>query len=201
MDDAKVLRDLRKKMEKVQDGKRFEHTLGVEFTAAALAMRYGCSVTDAQTAGLLHDCAKCLSDEKRVKICERNGIPMSDVERRNPFLLHAKVGAYLAREKYGIRSQPEILDAISYHTTGRENMSLLDKIIFVADYIEPGRRHAPNLPEVRRLAFEDLDRAVLQILADTLEHLKETNGEIDPMTETVYHYYLARQPIGLKSDG
>ena len=201
MDDAKVLRNLRKKMEKVQDSKRFEHTLGVEFTAAALAMRYGCSVTDAQTAGLLHDCAKCLSDEKRVRICERNGIPMSDVERRNPFLLHAKVGAYLAREKYGIRSQPEILDAISYHTTGRENMSLLDKIIFVADYIEPGRRHAPNLPEVRRLAFEDLDRAVLQILADTLEHLKETNGEIDPMTETVYHYYLARQPIGLKSDG
>lgn len=189
VDDLKLLRDLRKKMEKVQDGKRFEHTLGVEYTAAALAMRYGCSVTDARLAGLLHDCAKCLSDEKRLRICEKQGILVTDVERRNPFLLHAKVGAYLAEEKYKIRNKPEVLDAIRYHTTGREDMSLLEKIIFLADYIEPNRHLAPNLPEVRRLAFEDLNKAVLQMLKDTLAHLKESGGEIDPMTETVYRYY------------
>lgn len=193
MEDAKFLRELRKKVKKAQDEKRFEHTLGVEFTAAALAMRYGGSVTDAQVAGILHDCAKCLPDEKRLKICEKHGIQVSDVERRNPFLLHAKVGAYLAEEKYEIRNKPEILDAILYHTTGREGMSLLEKIIFVADYIEPGRRHAPNLQEVRRLAFEDLDAAVLRILEDTLKHLKKSGGEIDPMTETVYRYYSGRQ--------
>lgn len=190
MEDAKLLRELEKKMKKAQDAKRFEHTLGVEFTAAALAMRHGGSVTDAQIAGVMHDCAKCLSDEKRLKICEKHDIPVSDVERRNPFLLHAKVGAYLAEKKYEVRNKPEILDAIRYHTTGREDMSLLEKIIFVADYIEPGRRHAPNLPEVRKLAFEDLDAAVLRILKDTLEHLKKSGGETDPMTEKVYRYYL-----------
>ncbi|MCM1058623.1 MAG: bis(5'-nucleosyl)-tetraphosphatase (symmetrical) YqeK [Firmicutes bacterium] len=189
MEDAKLLRKLEKEMRKAQDAKRFEHTLGVEFTAAALAMRYSCSVTDAQIAGVLHDCAKCLSDEKRLKICDKNGIPVSDIERRNPFLLHAKAGAWLAEEKYGVRNRPEIINAIRYHTTGREDMSLLEKIVFVADYIEPGRRHAPNLPEIRRLAFDDLDRAVLRILEDTLEHLKKNGGEIDPMTETAYRYY------------
>ena len=189
MEDTKFLRELRKKVKKVQDMKRYEHTLGVEFTAAALAMRYGGSVTDAQVAGILHDCAKCLADEKRLKICKKHDIPISEVERRNPFLLHAKAGACLAEEKYDVRNKPEILDAIRYHTTGRENMSLLEKIIFVADYIEPGRRQAPNLQEIRRLAFENLDAAVLRILEETLAHLKKSGGEIDPVTESVYNYY------------
>ena len=174
-------------MEKVQDAKRFAHTLGVEFTAAALAMRYQADVTDAQIAGLLHDCAKCLTDEKRVGICEKHRIPMTDIERRNPFLLHAKVGEYLAREKYGI-TNPDILNAIRFHTTGRENMSLLEKIVFIADYIEPGRRQASNLADIRQLAFTDLDAAMLKILEDTLSYLKATGGELDPMTETTYEY-------------
>lgn len=174
-------------MEKVQDAKRFAHTLGVEFTAAALAMRYQADVTDAQIAGLLHDCAKCLTDEKRVSICEKHQIPMTDIERRNPFLLHAKVGEFLAKEKYGI-TNPDILNAIRFHTTGRENMSLLERIVFVADYIEPGRRQAPNLAEIRQLAFTDLDAAMLKILEDTLSYLKATGGELDPMTEITYEY-------------
>lgn len=200
MESAKFLRELEKKVRNVQDTKRFEHTLGVEFTAAALAMRYGGSVTDAQIAGVLHDCAKCLSDEKRLKICKKYDIPISEVERRNPFLLHAKAGACLAEEKYKIRNNPEIVNAIRYHTTGREDMSLLEKIVFVADYIEPGRRHAPNLPEIRQLAFEDLDAAVLRILGDTLEHLKKSGGEIDPMTEAVYHYYLEKKNLEKKEE-
>lgn len=174
-------------MEKAQDAKRFAHTLGVEFTAAALAMKYQSDVTDAQIAGLLHDCAKCLTDEKRVSICEKHQIPMTDIERRNPFLLHAKVGEYLAREKYGI-TNPDILNAICFHTTGRENMSLLERIVFVADYIEPGRRQAPNLTEIRQLAFTDLDAAMLKILEDTLSYLRATGGELDPMTEITYEY-------------
>lgn len=187
MDKAKYLRKLRKKMEKMQDAKRFAHTLGVEFTAAALAMRYQADVTDAQIAGLLHDCAKCLTDEKRVSICEKHQISMTDIERRNPFLLHAKVGEFLAKEKYGI-TNPDILNAIRFHTTGRENMSLLERIVFVADYIEPGRRQAPNLAEIRQLAFTDLDTAMLKILEDTLSYLKATGGELDPMTEITYEY-------------
>ena len=185
------LKKLRRAMEKIQDGKRFEHTLGVEYTAAALAMRYDCDVRKAQIAGLLHDCAKCLTDEKRLSICRKHKIPITTVEKKNPFLLHAKVGAYLARNKYGIKNQ-DILNAICNHTTGRQNMSTLEKIVFIADYIEPGRTHAPNLAEIRKLAFVDLDKAVLRILEDTLDYLNDTGGDIDPMTEETWKFYNNR---------
>lgn len=175
-------------MEKAQDGDRYEHTLGVEYTAAALAMRYGGNIRDAQIAGLLHDCAKCLSDKKRLEICAKHHIPVTALERKNPFLLHAKVGAYLARKKYGVKNQ-DILNAIRNHTTGRRDMSLLEKIVFVSDYIEPGRKHAPNLEEIRQLAFLDLDRALLRILEDTLCYLKSSGGDIDPTTEETWKYY------------
>ena len=97
------LKKIRKAMEKCQDAKRYEHTLGVTYTAAALAMRYDGDIKNAQIAGLLHDCAKCLSDEKRLSICEKHNISMTEIERRNPFLLHAKVGSFLAMEEYKIK--------------------------------------------------------------------------------------------------
>ena len=175
-------------MEKVQDRKLFEHTVGVEYTAAALAMCHGASVSEARIAGLLHDCAKCLSDRRQLSVCEKYGISVSELEKRNPFLLHAKVGACLAREKYGVEKE-DILNAILYHTTGREEMSLLEKIIFVADYIEPGRKKASNLEEIRKLAFQDLDQAMIRILEDTLSYLEGSGGEVDPMTETTLRYY------------
>lgn len=186
------LRKIRKDMEKTQDVKRYEHTLGVEYIAAALAMRYGCELRSARTAGLLHDCAKCLTDEKRLAICRKSNIPMTALEKKNPFLLHGKVGAYLAEKKYGIEDT-DILNAIKNHTTGRQGMSLLEKIVFVADYIEPSRKHAPNLTEIRRLSFLDLDKAVLKILEDTLSYLHESGGDIDPMTETTWNYYLSEE--------
>lgn len=183
------LKKLRKEMKKVQDSKRFEHTLGVEYMAAALAMRYGCDIEAARIAGLLHDCAKCLTDEKRLSICRKHHISVTSVEQKNPFLLHAKVGAYLARKKYGVKNQ-DILNAIRSHTTGRKNMSTLEKIIFVADYIEPGRVHGPaNLAEIRKLAFVDLDKALVRILEETLNYLKNSAGDIDPMTEETWRCY------------
>ena len=182
------LKQLRKDIKKVQDGKRYEHTLGVEYTAAALAMRYGAEMEAAQIAGLLHDCAKCMSDEEKLSLCKKHNIPITESERKAPYLLHAKVGGYLAEHKYGVEDR-DILNAILHHTTGRENMSLLEKIVFVADYIEPGRKHAPNLAEIRKLAFLDLDRALLRILEDTLSYLSDSGGELDPMTEITWRYY------------
>ncbi len=181
------LKKIRNAMEKLQDAKRFEHTLGVEYTAAALAMRYGEDIKNARTAGLLHDCAKCLSDKKRLSICRKNKIPMTELEKKNPFLLHGKVGAYLAKQKYGIKNQ-DVLNAIRNHTTGRQGMSLLEKIVFIADYIEPCRKHAPNLAEIRMLAFVDIDKAMLKILEDTLNYLKDSGGDIDPMTEATWQH-------------
>ncbi len=179
---------LRKQMEKVQDEKRYEHTLGVAFTAASLAMRYGADVKQAQVAGLLHDCAKCMTNEERLSICKKNKLEVTPVEKANPFLLHAKVGAFLAKEKYGIQDE-EILSAVRYHTTGRPRMTLLEKIVFIADYIEPSRKTAPNLDEVRTLAFQNLDIALCKILSDTLDYLDTVDQEIDPMTKETYDYY------------
>ncbi len=182
------VRKIRKAMAKIQDAKRYEHTLGVAYTATALAMCYGVSLKNAELAGLLHDCAKCLTNEKRLSICEKHNISINDIERRNPFLLHSKVGSYLAMEEYHIYDQ-DIINAILNHTTGRPGMSQLEKIVFVADYIEPNRKNAPNLTEIRKLAFEDLDQAMVRILGDTLLYLESTEGEIDPMTRKTYEYY------------
>ncbi len=179
---------IRKAMEKTLDAKRYEHTLGVEYTAAALAMRYDAPVLSAQLAGLLHDCAKCMSNEKKISICEKYNLGVSEVEKKNPFLLHGKVGAFLAKEEYGIEDQ-DILNAIMNHTTGRPGMSLLEKIVFIADYIEPGRKQAPNLPEIRKMAFVNLEQTLIKVLEDTLSYVKEKEDDIDPMTNKTYEYY------------
>ena len=102
--------------------------------------------------------------------------------------MHAKLGSCLAREDYEIEDQ-EILDAIQYHSTGRENMTMLEKIIFTADYIEPGRQQAPSLKEIRETAFRDMDDALVWILHDTLEYIKLQKAELDPTTWKAYEYY------------
>lgn len=181
---------IRKQLEKNLDAKRYEHTLGVAYTAAALAMCHGCDIESAIVAGLLHDCAKCISDEKRISICEKNNLPINAIERRNPSLLHAKAGSILAAEEYDV-DDPEILRAIRSHTTGRPGMTMLEKIIFIADYIEPGRNKAEDLDEVRSLAFRDLDETLWLILRDTLVYLRESDNEtdIDPMTQETFEFY------------
>lgn len=184
------LKKIRKAMERTLDAKRYEHTLGVAYTAAALAMCYGASVKNAQLAGLLHDCAKCLSDDKKLSICEKHNISINDIERRNPSLLHAKVGSFLAMEEYHV-TDPDVIHAILNHTTGRPGMSLLEKIIFVSDYIEPERNKAANLDEIRQMAFVNLDAALVRILEGTLQYLEEGGGEIDPMTRKTYEFYRA----------
>ena len=186
------LHKIRKQLAKVLDSKRYEHTQGVAYTSAALAMRYGEDVQKAELAGLLHDCAKCLDNEKKIHICKKHNIAISDAELKNPFLLHAKVGGYLTKEKYKIDDE-DIINAVTYHTTGRPGMSLLEKIVYIADYIEPGRDHVSNLDEVRNLCFRDLDEALLQILEDILVHLKESKKEIDPMTQMTYEFYKRKQ--------
>lgn len=173
------------------DEGRYQHTLGVMYTCAALAMRYEYDIQKAQLAGLLHDCAKCIPNGKKLRLCEKHNIQMTNTERRNPFLLHAKLGAFLAMHQYKVTDR-EIISAILNHTTGKPNMSLLDKIVYVADYIEPKRNKAPNLTEIRKLAFLDINQALYKILSDTLEYLGEGDGDIDEMTVKAYGYYRAK---------
>lgn len=183
-------KDIRKSLKKELDKNRYEHTMGVMYTAGCLAMANGYNIEKAQLAGLLHDCAKCIPDDKKLKICEKNKIAITNVERDNPFLLHAKLGAYSARETYGIEDE-EILHAIAVHTTGAPNMSILDKIVFIADYIEPMRDKAKNLTAIRKTAFADLDAALRMILSDTIHYLngRKNDKNIDPMTLKTYQFY------------
>ena len=182
------LKKIRKSMEKELDAKRYEHPLGVAYTAAALAMCNDVDPVKAETAGLLHDCAKCFSDDKKISVCRKNNMEINSVESRNPYLLHAKAGYCIAKNKFDIEDQ-DILNAILNHTTGRPGMSTLEKIIYIADYIEPSRKQAPNLSEVRKLAFQNLDQALLKILTDILSYLESGGGEIDPLTKETYDYY------------
>lgn len=180
--------EIRKHLKKQLDKKRYEHTIGVTYTAASLAMAHGYSIEQAMMAGLLHDCAKLIPNDEKIKICEKKHILISEAEYEKPCLLHAKVGAYLAETEYGIKD-PEILHAIKVHTTGEPDMNLLDKIIYVADYIEPMRCEAPRLEEIRKTAFEDLDCCVAKILHDTLLYLHKNGGSIDITTQRTFEFY------------
>lgn len=194
------LAKFRKEMEKTLEPKRYEHTLSVAYTAANLAAVHGVDIEKALVAGMLHDCAKCLSYKKQMSLCAKNHIVLSETEAQEDSpLLHAKAGGALARQEYGITDE-DILNAIYYHTTGRPQMSPLEQVIYIADYIEPGRKHMKrtaaiedqymqNLAAARKLAYQDLNEALCRILQDTLTHLTQKGGKIDSMTRETYDYY------------
>lgn len=190
----KELEKYRKKLKHYLDKERYRHTLGVMYTSAALAMAYHYDMEKAMVAGLLHDCAKNIPHEKKLELCEKHHLEVTDIERENPFLLHAKVGALIAKRKYGVEDG-EILHAIAVHTTGEPAMGTLDMILFIADYIEPGRDKALNLPEIREMAFHNLEHTVERILYDTLHYLNQKSGRIDPTTELTYEYYKNRKGL------
>ena len=169
--------EIARAIEKELKYKRYLHTMGVAFTASSLAMRHGGDVRRAELAGFLHDCAKYMDEKRMTELCRREGMKLSEA------------GSILARTRYGVKDE-EILSAIRYHTTGRPGMTLLEKIVFVADYIESGRDTAPRLPEIRREAFNDLDSCVRMILEDTLSYLTVKGDPVDPMTRKTLDFYL-----------
>lgn len=189
-----LMKQLDHKLKRHLDDDRYEHSIGVMYTAGAMAMRHHFNVERAMIAGLLHDCAKCVPASEKIKLCKKYGLSVSDVERKNPGLLHAKLGAYFIRAKYGIEDE-ELCNAVTYHSTGRPEMTLFDKIIYIADYIEPNRTKAPNLDDIRYLAFTDIDACLYSILEATLDYLKDRRDAIDPLTEETYRYYKQLREI------
>mgnify|MGYP000736057927 FL=1 len=166
---------------------RYEHSLSVSYTCMNLAMRYGCSLDKAELAGLMHDCGKRYSDDIILKKCLKHGLEVTDAEYKALPVLHAKYGAWLAEHKYQITDR-EILDAIGCHTTGRPEMTTLDKILYIADYIEPRRYKADNLPMIRRMAYEDLDENHVCHIGGNFRLPGKKGGSIDPMTAQAYEY-------------
>lgn len=188
MKTLEITQKLRKELEKELKPDRYDHTLGVAYTSASLAMVHGANVDKALSAGFLHDCAKCLSHEEQLNICEKNNIEITDVERRNHSLLHAKAGMYIASTKYEVRD-PEILNAIRYHTTGKEDMSLLEKIVYIADFIEPNRKPLDDMNIIRKEAFTDIDRCLAHILHNSIVYLRTIGKECDDTTMKAYEFY------------
>lgn len=164
--------------------KRYEHTIGVMETAIQLANKYGANPKKAEIAAIFHDYAKFRSRDEMEIIIKQQKMP-EDLLHFHSELWHAPVGAYLVRVEAGILDG-DILQAIRYHTTGNKHMNTLDKIIFLADYIEPGRIF-PGVDEVRKVAFENLDSAVIMALKNTIKFLLDKNELIYPDTLATYN--------------
>lgn len=189
-----TIEKMKEKLKAMLTAERYEHSLGVAGSAKQLAERYGENEAEAVVAGLLHDCAKDIDSREILSQCRKFGIEADEISLTTPRLLHGLLGSEYARNIYGIDNE-RILNAIRTHTTGSENMDLLQKIIFIADFIEPGRKFG-NVGDLRRLAFENLDKAVLMGLDLTIESVIRKGRLLHFDTVKARNYILAAQMSG-----
>ena len=178
--------NLKERIKKALTKERFTHSMGVVKMAEGLAKIYKEDEKKAYTAAILHDCAKNIDLETSLKKCEDYDVYLDESERKNPLLIHAKLGEKIAEYEYGIKDR-DILNAIKWHTVGRKGMSTLEKIIFVADMIEKGRTF-PGVENLRKLAREDLDSAVKECILNTIKFNEEKNKEIHPNAYEVINW-------------
>lgn len=165
--------------------KRYYHSICVSQKAKAFAEKYGADVQKAETAGILHDIMKDLPPEQQLQKMKQYGIELSDVERSAQKLWHAMLGAAYIKNELHI-DDPEILDAVRYHTTGRRNMSLLEKILFIADFVSDDRDY-PGVEGLRRAAEVSLENAMIEGLAFTITDLAGQKKAIHPDTIEAYN--------------
>ena len=185
------VKEMKEQLKKELDGKRYEHTIGVAYTAAALAMAYHSDVNQAFLAGLLHDCAKCMKKQDRELFCKKHHIQLTEEEIQIPALQHAKIGSVYCETKYHI-SDPEIKTAILYHTTGKPDMTMLEKIICIADYIEPNRVY-PGVETLRQIAYRNLNAGLLASLDQTILHLMHEGTLLHPYSIATRNRIMAEQ--------
>lgn len=172
--------------------KRMPHVLGTAEEAAKLARRFGADEIRARVAGLLHDCTKKLDMAEQMALCERYGIRLDPLEQKALKLLHAKTGAAIASHVYGV--DDEVYEAILYHTTGRAGMSLMEKILYLADYIEPSREFAddPDVVRLRQAVYDDLDRGLLLGLTMTIDEMEGMGNPVHHDTLDARNYLIEK---------
>ncbi|KGG80182.1 phosphohydrolase [Caloranaerobacter azorensis H53214] len=185
-----MIHEIKEKLKNYISEERFIHSIGVMETAEKLAEIYGCDKYKAQLAGLLHDCGKLKDDRELLKKAFEFGIILDDIEDVNIALLHGPLGAEIAKSEFGIKDL-EILNAIRYHTTGRENMNLLEKIIYIADCIEPNRDF-PCVKTLRELAFSDLDKAILTAMGNTIKYVVDNGWILDVETIKARNFLIKK---------
>ena len=177
-----------KKLMKELDEDRYRHTQGVMYTSAALAMRYGADLKKALLAGLLHDCAKDMDKSEMPALCDRLGVELDPVKREQRSLIHADLGAKLAQTEFGV-TDPDIISAIRYHTLGRPEMTTLEKILYIADFIEPNRKSFIGLDELRELSELDLDFAMLKALDSSISYVRSQGKVLHEQSLLTQAYY------------
>ncbi len=170
------------------DKERYEHSVGTAQCAKDLAKKYNQDEDKAYITGLLHDCAKCFGKDKQLSII-KNFLKVSENEIMAPKTWHAPVSAYVAKNEFGVTDE-EILSAIRWHTLGKVNMSTFEKIIYLADKIEPNTRTEDYVTKTRNLLSEEngLDKAILNCYKETIKSLVERNLKISPMTIDIYNH-------------
>lgn len=182
-------KEMRKKLASALKKKRYKHSIGVSREAVRMAKLFGADEKKAYIAGLLHDCAKGFDRDEQLDICKKYNVRTDEMTDLCPPVLHAPAGAALAEHEYGI-ADPEILDAIRYHTVARRDMTLLDKIVYVADMTEPGRDYS-GVEELRRLSAEDIDKAFFEAVRQSLMFNFEKKTIIHPNTLDAWNGILA----------
>lgn len=173
-------------LEKRLKSSRFKHTCGVVTTAYKMAKHYDADPHKAMVAAALHDYAKNMTGEALIAYAEQKGLKTDGVMKTSGELLHGLVGAHMTAEELGIQDE-EILNAIAYHTVGRKDMGLIEKIVYLADAIEPGRSEYPGLEALRDLAFKDLDMAILISVTGTISYVLERGLPIHPGSLELYN--------------
>lgn len=171
-----IIADLEKKLKR----DRFVHTRGVAEVSVRLARLYGVDEHEAELAAWLHDCARVYPTGALIEECVRRDIPITSLDRRSPILLHAPLGVYLAKHIYGVENE-SVLDAIAYHTVGRKEMTTLERIVYLADMIEPSRDY-DGVELLRKLAEEDLTRAMVAAFDQSIAHVIRCGGLLHPNT-------------------
>ena len=169
------------------DEERYWHSVSVALTAVNLADTYGANKDNCLIAGILHDYCKCLNINEMLSKCEEYGVNLTEEDIKADGCIHGFLAAKMCKEKFDIND--EIYNAIYYHTCGRPNMTILEKIIYISDFIEPLRRFRDKVDEVRRLAYTDINRAIVLSAEMGLNFLQKTNKFIHSNTQKTLDYY------------
>lgn len=177
-------------LEKRLKKSRFKHTCGVVETACQLAKHYGIDPVKTMAAAALHDYAKNLNSDELLSYAEAHGLPVDAAMKESAELLHGAVGAIMVKNELGI-DDSEILSAIAYHTVGRTGMGMIEKIVYIADAIEPGRTEYPGLQELRALVYEDLDQSILISVTSTIRYVMDRGIVIHPNSVALYNELIS----------
>lgn len=180
------MKEIRIKLEQMLSHQKVLHSIRVQEVGESLAATLGVDKQKVSIACLLHDCAKEKSNEELLQLVEKNHLACDFIERQNPSLLHGKVGALVARDVFGVYDQ-DILNAIQYHTTGREGMHLIEQIVLVADFIEPKRKFS-GIDEIRTLVYNDFGLGLYQVIKKTLLYVVETDRMLHLNTVKALHW-------------